>query len=279
MSETDRSAASRRQEVVQFFNHGTGWWNDIYNEDLPKGFFNYEVIKRRELLLESLRDRFHSQSNGRILDCGCGPGGVLRKISPPGWQVFGLDINQAALKAVAEQDSRTAGLVNADVETLPFQSQSFDVICCIGVLCYLRRDNRAMAELARILKPGGCLFFSVPNLLMINKLADPYYYLYGYLRYLSRWRKAQQGTENSFETGLIRRYRFKQLQQLFEDERLSLRETRCVSFGPFTLWRRQILPLQRSIDCSETLLRWSQGWGDRLLRRLTNHWIMMVEKP
>jgi malonyl-CoA O-methyltransferase len=91
------------------------------------------------------------------LDAGCGTGRYMDVLQSRGARVCGVDLSPAMLSHVA------AGrrLVRGRIEALPFSSGSFDVVVSGLVLGDTRHLAPAIAELARVLKPGGQLIYSV----------------------------------------------------------------------------------------------------------------------
>ena len=92
---------------------------------------------------------------GRLLDLGCGPGAVAARIRQrrPNLEVVGLD-HDAGLLALAR--ARLTPL-RADAAVLPFAAQSFDAVHARLVLRHLPRAAAALAEIRRVLRPGGRL--------------------------------------------------------------------------------------------------------------------------
>lgn len=113
--------------------------------------------KNRELIIKKLVDKFGE--GDRYLDAGCGTGLLLRHL-PPG--SVGLDINPLNI-AKAKEHAPGAALVVADIENIPFPSNMFTTIVCTEVLDRLPNPKQAMAELKRVLKPGGVLIGTVPR--------------------------------------------------------------------------------------------------------------------
>jgi SAM-dependent methyltransferase len=96
----------------------------------------------------------------RVLDLGCRSGALTRHFLD-GNEVVGLDVDAAAL-AKAEAIGITP--VQADVEErLPFEDASFDAVVAGELLEHLRFPDALVAEIHRILRPGGVLVGSVPN--------------------------------------------------------------------------------------------------------------------
>lgn len=101
---------------------------------------------------------------GRLLDLGCGDGRFARlvKTACPGVTIHGCDVSGAAL-------SRTEGLdrsyvVDLDANPLPEADESFDVVTASEVLEHLSDPRHALAEAKRVLRPGGRLVVTVPNI-------------------------------------------------------------------------------------------------------------------
>ena len=106
----------------------------------------------------------------RVLDLGCGRGGVMERLHPRAGFVAGLDPDPRSLQEHRAQAlARSSGLA----ETLPYADSTFDLVCCSWVLEHLADPAPIFAEVARVLVPGGHFIFLTPNahhpLLMLNR--------------------------------------------------------------------------------------------------------------
>jgi ubiquinone biosynthesis O-methyltransferase len=96
----------------------------------------------------------------RILDVGCGDGVLSAELARQGANVTGLDADRQMLAAAhrrADESSVHLDLVLGRAEALPFDDAAFDRVLAATVLCFVGEADRAMAEMARVLKPGGRL--------------------------------------------------------------------------------------------------------------------------
>ncbi|WP_422924415.1 class I SAM-dependent methyltransferase [Singulisphaera sp. PoT] len=98
----------------------------------------------------------------RILDVGCGTGVFAGRIreSLPQAQVWGIDLVSDMLTKGEERWRRHAGNVQpvqGDSERLPFASGSFDIVTCANSFHHYPHQDRAVAEMHRVLRPGGRL--------------------------------------------------------------------------------------------------------------------------
>ncbi len=100
--------------------------------------------------------------SGRILDLGCGHGSNSRVLfgDRPDLDVIGLDVSAKAVTGYLEV---RPGLVG-DAEHLPFTSDSFDLVVSDDVVEHLVDTDGYAREIHRVLKPGGHLALSTPNL-------------------------------------------------------------------------------------------------------------------
>jgi len=119
-------------------------------------------VARRNLIVRALA-RFSSTKTtpqaARVLDVGCGTGGMLDRLQPFG-EVLGLDLEATAL-AFCRQRGYTR-LVQASATAMPFAADTFDVAVALDVLEHIPDHAAAAREIARVLKPGGALFVTVP---------------------------------------------------------------------------------------------------------------------
>ena len=94
---------------------------------------------------------------GRVLDVGCGTGILMESLPRFGPTVVGLDYSATALEFCRERGAERLVLGSGD--RLPFDDASFDVVTAIGVIEHIDDDRGALAEWARVLRPGGSLVF------------------------------------------------------------------------------------------------------------------------
>ncbi len=102
----------------------------------------------------------------RVLDLASGPGEPALTIAgavQPGGQVTATDLVGGMLKAAAE-NARQQALTNiafqrASAESLPFPEESFDVVTCRFGIMFVPEVGRALAEIGRVLRPGGRAVF------------------------------------------------------------------------------------------------------------------------
>ncbi len=99
----------------------------------------------------------------RALDAGCGTGFQTAILLELGYETIGVDIS-AGLLSVARRRSRGARLLQGDVEALPCRDGTMDlVVSCGSTLSFVTRPERAFAEIARVLRPGGRVLLEVEH--------------------------------------------------------------------------------------------------------------------
>jgi len=115
---------------------------------------------RRRIVLELIASRGAGPNDGgSILDAGCGTGITLQYIERFG-RPFGVDKEMVALKFCKTRDAKR--LTCAPIEDLPFADASFDIVTCLDVIEHVEDDQKAITEIARVIRPGGLLILTVP---------------------------------------------------------------------------------------------------------------------
>jgi SAM-dependent methyltransferase len=133
-----------------------------------KGGFN--PTWQRHVAAYALSERF--LPGGRVVDVGCGVGHSYRLLTPR--ETVGVDVEGAVL---AGQERPT---VAADMRSLPFVDGEFDAAVAVHSIEHVPDPERALAELARVLRPGAVAVLVTPNRLTFgppDEIVDPYHYV------------------------------------------------------------------------------------------------------
>jgi SAM-dependent methyltransferase len=100
----------------------------------------------------------------KCLDIGCSAGHITAHLAGQFAFVAGTDVDRHALSAAGRERGTLAAFCRADALALPFPEACFDVAVCNQVYQYVPSPPRLVQEIHRVLKPGGCCFFSARNL-------------------------------------------------------------------------------------------------------------------
>lgn len=122
---------------------------------------------RRRSCRRSLRllERYAPDRRGRLLDVGCSAGYFLSEADAAGWSVFGLEPSAwKAARARALLGPGGRGRVQeTTLEKAPFAGGAFDAVVMWDVLEHVADPEAALAQTARLLRPGGILALNVPD--------------------------------------------------------------------------------------------------------------------
>ena len=161
----------------------------------------------------------HLPVEARVLDAGCGTGGLLRRLheARPAWRLTGLDFSPLACELAR---ARTGGeVVQGSIANLPFADGAFDAVASCDVVCQVADPARALQEFHRALKPGGIAVLTMPA----------YQWLFSY---------------HDREVGNLRRYTRRGLNALVRAAGLTVVSSTYWNTLPFPLavLRRKVLP-------------------------------------
>lgn len=151
-------AADVAQQVRDLFDAKAAAWPSKY---APGGRLADRLTQLADAVVH------HVPAGGTVLDLGCGTGELARTAAAAGMRVVACDISRAMLRHAAAGDAK--GLVEwirlePAWRTLPFVSTAFDAIIAASVLEYVDKPRELMHECARVLRPGGVMLCTVPNL-------------------------------------------------------------------------------------------------------------------
>jgi ubiquinone/menaquinone biosynthesis C-methylase UbiE len=135
-----------------------------------------------KLMFGGGREWVCSRATGRVLEVAVGTGRNFA-FYPPGVAVTGIEISPAMLvraRARAAELGLPVGLCEGDGQALPFASDSFDTVVCTLSLCNIPDETVAIAEMARVLRPGG-------RLLLLDHVASRWRPVYALQRFVERF--------------------------------------------------------------------------------------------
>jgi SAM-dependent methyltransferase len=152
MKQTDSAVFEQRATVES--------WNRDYYNPIAERYYDRAVSTMLRLM--------DAQPGARVLDAGCGPGVHSLRVARAGYQVCAVDISQTMLQEAREWIA-AAGLASAvefrheDLTQLAFPDASFRYVFSWGVIIHIHDVEKALDELARVIKPGGKLALYVTN--------------------------------------------------------------------------------------------------------------------
>ena len=146
------------------------WYVDFFDGHYLRIFGPVLPSERTAAEVNAVVERLGLPPGARLLDLCCGHGRHAVPLARLGYQVTGLDLSRPLLDraaALAAAQGARVGLVRADMRRLPFADASFDaVLNLFNAFGYLEddaQDELVLAEVARVLRPGGRFLQELAN--------------------------------------------------------------------------------------------------------------------
>ncbi|HEY44239.1 MAG TPA: class I SAM-dependent methyltransferase [Anaerolineae bacterium] len=135
-----------------------------YHLELDPNWVYLPVYLEKMVRVRKYLDAYDKET--RILDIGCGEGALVKEYRDRGFDIVGLDINY-----------ESEYVIRGSVLNLEFSDKSFDLILLLDVIEHLVFTDQeiALQEIARVLRPGGELLISLPNL---AHLASRFFFIF-----------------------------------------------------------------------------------------------------
>lgn len=138
---------------------GEDWYQA---DDHAIALLRAEQKTKNPWVMESI-DRYFSKDIA-ILDIACGGGFLTNHLATKYREVYGVDFSVDSLKvAKAHDHTGKVHYQKADAYSLPFDDQSFEVVCLMDFLEHVENPKAVLAEAKRVLKPGGLIFYHTFN--------------------------------------------------------------------------------------------------------------------
>jgi SAM-dependent methyltransferase len=143
-------------------------WSRYY----PAAYYGAQTGKRFPAAVEYLQDALYASrakkveqlnagQKGRVLDVGCGRGLLLKQFKQRGWEVQGTELDEKS--AAYPRDVLGLPVRTGDLIEMNFPDAHFDAVVMWHVLEHVPAVPTLLAEISRILKPGGVFLVGVPN--------------------------------------------------------------------------------------------------------------------
>lgn len=124
---------------------------------------------RRELVHDLLKKHSGGQTDMHLVDIGCGTGALTKELEQYG-DCVGIDLSPQAVAFCNSRGVRNVRVGHAEkTDCLP---NSIDAVICLDVLEHLPDDTKGIAEIKRILKPGGIAIIFVPTFMSLWSVTD-----------------------------------------------------------------------------------------------------------
>lgn len=137
----------------------------LVDEIFTKEDYENDSISNDKDKLYFLLNNCKKSNINNILDIGCGGGAVTKTIGKyfEAKEIYGIEINKDLIKKAKEKNIKVQN-INVEKQLLPYKDNSFDLITSFGLLEHLKYYDNLLQEIYRVLKKGGYLIVTVPNL-------------------------------------------------------------------------------------------------------------------
>ncbi len=268
------TVANSQKLLDSYFGKEASYWETIYS---GSGVLDLIHQQRLQVVL-GLAEKYLQPSAGLVLDAGCGAGLAAVALARRNHTVHAVD----AVLEMVELTRKTAAAAGvrsrvrctrADIQQLAFADAVFDLVIAAGVLPWLPSADKAVAEMSRVLKPGGRLIFSTDNRWGLCWFVDP---LTNPLLKPAKEliRRAARHADRNPRVSLMS---IRECQALLNSNGLRKLEETTLGFGPLSLFRRELLPRTAGLR----LHRMLQTFADRgipMLRLAGVQYIVAAEK-
>jgi len=133
-----------------------GYYDDFssgYEDERGRGY--HGLID--DLEIDAVRDYARGK---KVLEVGCGTGLILERLAKIADEAVGIDLSPGMLDRARE---RGLTVHEASATDLPFEDESFDLVCSFKVLAHVPDIDAALVEIARVTRPGGYMFLEFYN--------------------------------------------------------------------------------------------------------------------
>ena len=244
----DAARAWRQQDAAQrsidaHFEAAAPFWDQVYEGSDTASW----LFKHRLAVTLAWIDSLNLSRPARILDAGCGAGLASVALAQRGYQVDAIDPAPAMI-ALTQRNIEKASVTGqvdvrpGDVHALDAETGVYDAVIALGLVPWLHSPERALQEMARVLKPNGHLIATSSNRRALSVILEPMHSppleslrhaVTQLLRRLGLRRVPPHGER-------ARLYRRRDFDRLIEQAGLTRIEDHTYGFGPFSVFGRKL---------------------------------------
>ena len=256
------------------FERTAAFWRDVYGSPGVEG----AVYAERQRKALALVDGLGLGPGAKAIEIGCGAGWNAVALAERGLLVQATDPVQKMLRmtrelAAARRVEKLVGVSCCAGEALPFADESFHVAVGIAVMEWADSPDLMLAELLRVLRPGGHLILSATNRWSLQRVMDPWFNpLWAPLK---NWVRRQAHVGNRVHA---RTHSSRDLDRLLRLGGLKKGECFTTGFGPFTFFKHKLFQGAAGAWLHEHLERMAGG-GWPVLARSGYAYLVQARKP
>ena len=269
----------QQKPVNAYFEASAAYWKEVYGLG---DVWSTTYKERRSVVLELVR-QLDVSTEWPILEIGCGAGLTSVVLARNGYAVQAIDSVDAMTK-VTQEHAEDAGVGHrvatsiCDVHDLAFADGKFNLALMIGVAPWLHSLDKALHEIARVLRPDGYLIVTTDNWWRADNWLDPLYF--------PPLRPIRRGICDVFErlsllkadrTPRNHHHSIRKFDALLAAAGLEKVEGRTVGFGPFSFLGRKLLPDSSAVRVHHWLQKLANR-GVPVVRSTGTQYIVLARK-
>jgi len=273
----DKEGNNQEQELVdEHFQGESIFWRDTYQRNDTLGIIN----RLRQAAALKYVDELSLPKAARVLEIGCGAGLLAVALAQREFRVEAVDHAPAMVELTRRhaKETGTDRLIHTaieDVHQLTFEDESFDLIVALGLINWLYDLNKALSEIARVLKHGGyTVLNSARAHSLLNPLAIPP--LESVLERVTREFK-RAVLHNPQSVAPSHMYLPKEVNQYLCHASLTIIKSTNVGFGPFRVLNHDMFPYQGGVKIQQKLQQYADR-GYPILRSAGAQYIVLARK-
>jgi len=274
-----RSSAEWTSKIATFFSDSSAYWDDVYSSHTVKAH-----VYRNRMAVAAEWATAATGPGAVAADIGTGAGHFAVFLARRGVRVAAIDASEAMIARVAENASE-AGVgdlvvpIVSDAQRLELGSATCDLVAAIGLLSWVEHPELALAEMARVTRPGGQVIVTMDNAWSLSRWLDPGWHV-SVRRFIHRIRQITvKHRVAELPVQLPVPMALGEFRNLLCSAGLEPVKFQSVGFGPFTFLGRTVLTNRIGLRIDQVLQRLADHLVPWLRHFAIFHVAVAVKRP